>query len=343
MRRLFTVSHPNTLLRRRGQIQAILLAVFLLLASLLTLRNLAQLEWGYAAADVVGLGLLLGLFLLNYRGYIRVVGWLITAQLLGTMLLLVLTPSQINGPQYLGVAIPVILASLLVVPWAGFAVAVIVLAYPLVVYGLVPNLFVALLLLAVAGVSWINTRTLSQSVQETEAAARLLEQSNADLSAQAMARDALLATQATTLAAQEQLLQTVRQLSVPTIPVAQGVIALPIVGFVGQQRLTEIGEALLTAVHEQRSQVVILDLTGISGLTAATVTQLMLITRSVRLLGAQVAFSGLRAEQALLIVDAAEEVDILSHRNLEEALSWAQTFLRQRNAGGELRRAPARG
>jgi hypothetical protein len=103
--------------------------------------------------------------------------------------------------------------------------------------------------------------------------------------------EARIAEQAATIAAlraaQEHIRQqqdVIRELSTSIIEVWPGVLTLPVVGHIDEQRASEMTERLLTKVSALRARHVILDLTGVERLDAATAGLLLGILRAVPLL-----------------------------------------------------------
>lgn len=91
---------------------------------------------------------------------------------------------------------------------------------------------------------------------------------------------------------------TIREMSVPVLPVASGVLALPLVGAIDRERAQLIRDDLLAAVHRQRARAVLLDVTGVASIDTYVASVLMDLIRSVRLLGAETILVGIRAENA---------------------------------------------
>lgn len=98
------------------------------------------------------------------------------------------------------------------------------------------------------------------------------------------------------------LLTLVRDLETPVIPLLEGVLVMPLVGHVDTRRASQLTEAVLAAVHEQRARVVIIDITGVSVVDTAVAQRLGLLAQSVQLLGAHVLLTGIRADVAQTIV-----------------------------------------
>jgi anti-anti-sigma regulatory factor/HAMP domain-containing protein len=98
--------------------------------------------------------------------------------------------------------------------------------------------------------------------------------------------------------AQRNLLDTVRALDVPVIPVGEGVLALPLVGAVDAARAGQLTQRLLDTVHRERASTVLLDVTGLAGADDTTARYLLETAQQLRLLGARAIVTGIRAELA---------------------------------------------
>jgi anti-anti-sigma regulatory factor len=126
------------------------------------------------------------------------------------------------------------------------------------------------------------------------------------------------------LVAQSQLFTTVQQLSTPILPLADGVIVLPLAGHIDTQRAQDITEALLQGVVAQRARVAILDITGIAAANTQVLELLLGTIRGVELLGARALLAGISADLAQHI--AAQSLDfghVHSYRNLRDAVHAA--------------------
>lgn len=97
---------------------------------------------------------------------------------------------------------------------------------------------------------------------------------------------------------QARLLELVRDLEIPVIPVFTGVLALPVVGHLDSQRMAALTSSLLEEVARQRAHTVIVDLTGVAMIDTVTASQLLNMAQGVRLLGAEVMLTGIKAEVA---------------------------------------------
>jgi anti-anti-sigma regulatory factor/HAMP domain-containing protein len=136
-------------------------------------------------------------------------------------------------------------------------------------------------------------------------------------------------------AAQSQLLDTVRALDVPVIPVGEGVLALPVVGAVDAARAGQLTQRLLDSVHRERASTVLLDVTGLSSAEEATARYLLDTAQQLRLLGARTIVTGIRAELAHTL--AALDLDLHTvdvratlREGIAEALTHADSAIGRR-------------
>lgn len=114
-----------------------------------------------------------------------------------------------------------------------------------------------------------------------------------------------------TIRLQAELLQ---QLSVPLIPLTAGIVVMPLVGRVDELRAARILETLLHGLAHARASIVILDITGVPGIDAATASMLVQVSRAATLLGAELILTGIRPDVARSLVD--QDVDLSSVRIL---------------------------
>lgn len=125
-------------------------------------------------------------------------------------------------------------------------------------------------------------------------------------------------------------------LSAPILRVADGVVALPIIGELDAARAAQILEALLSECAGAGARFAILDLTGAGAVDAATAGHLSRIGRAVGLLGGRCALSGISPRTAQAIVELGLDMSaFLSFATLRDALQHAL-----RSAGGARDVAP---
>ena len=92
------------------------------------------------------------------------------------------------------------------------------------------------------------------------------------------------------------------ELSCPVIELWDQVLCVPIVGLMDASRGTHITEALLRRVVDKKAGYAIVDVTGIGAMDTTTVDHFLRLVRSVRLLGADCALSGVHPAVAQTII-----------------------------------------
>ena len=97
--------------------------------------------------------------------------------------------------------------------------------------------------------------------------------------------------------------QVIEELSTPLLPLAAGVLAMPLIGAIDAARASLIMETLLEGVVQQRARVVILDLTGVRMVDSRAAQGLMQAARAAHMLGAESILTGISAELASVLVD----------------------------------------
>ena len=136
-------------------------------------------------------------------------------------------------------------------------------------------------------------------------------------------------------ALQQQMIESQRQalieLSTPLIPVARGVLVMPLIGAIDHVRAQLIMETLLAGVVQQRARAVILDITGVRTIDAHVADALLSMARAVRLLGAKAVLTGISSEVAQTLVRLGLDFgDIVTLGDLRSGIAHALS-----RSGGE--------
>lgn len=139
------------------------------------------------------------------------------------------------------------------------------------------------------------------------------------------------------LAMQQELIEaqkkTLRELGAPIIPLAEGMLVIPLVGALDPERAEQVLQSLLVAVSARRAQTVILDVTGVPTMNADVARALMKVVPAVRLLGAEVILTGLQPKLARTLINL--EIDmqqVVTRADLQEGLAYAAQLKLQRRA-----------
>jgi len=121
---------------------------------------------------------------------------------------------------------------------------------------------------------------------------------------------------------QRRLLDLISVLETPTLTLAEGVLVAPIVGHVDSARAKTLTERLLQQVARQRTRMVVLDIAGVTVLDTRVAQALLQTVQSIRLLGCDVAISGISASVALTLIQLNITLEgVTTVRSPQEALA----------------------
>jgi rsbT co-antagonist protein RsbR len=114
----------------------------------------------------------------------------------------------------------------------------------------------------------------------------------------------------------------IRELSTPIIELWEGVLCLPVVGIMDTARSTEMTDSLLQAIVDKKTRFAIIDITGIEVMDTRTVDHFLRMAKSIRLLGAECALTGINPHIAQTVVHMGLDLDdIVTQRSLRDTLS----------------------
>ncbi|KMY48329.1 STAS domain-containing protein [Peribacillus loiseleuriae] len=118
-----------------------------------------------------------------------------------------------------------------------------------------------------------------------------------------------------------------QELSAPLIPVIEGITIMPLIGTIDTERAKQIMENLLTGVVKQRSEVVLIDITGVPVVDTMVAHHIIQAAEAVRLVGAKCMICGIRPEIAQTIVSLGINLNEIVTKNslkkgIDAALDW---------------------
>lgn len=122
--------------------------------------------------------------------------------------------------------------------------------------------------------------------------------------------------------------ETVDELSVPIIPIAEKICILPIVGNVDTYRAKKIRERTLIRVKELKAHQLIIDISGVPYVDTAVVNHLFKIVKGIKLLGCSTILTGISPEIADTMIELGIEIDneVKTKSDLQQALQDIQLF-----------------
>jgi rsbT co-antagonist protein RsbR len=117
---------------------------------------------------------------------------------------------------------------------------------------------------------------------------------------------------------------TLDELSTPLIPLAAGVLAMPVVGTIDSLRADQILETLLEGITKHRAHTAILDITGVRVVDAQVASGIVAAARAARLLGARVLLTGIRPGVAQMLVGFDTDLaGVVTLGTLESGIAYA--------------------
>lgn len=163
----------------------------------------------------------------------------------------------------------------------------------------------------------LSGMVLQDPVGKTYAIAGIIR----DISAQVRAEEERTAMQEQIIRVQQ---AAIRELSTPLIPLAQGLVVMPLIGSMDSTRAQQVMETLLEGVAVQRATSAILDITGLQVVDTQVADALVRAARAVKLLGAQVIITGIRPEIAQTLVGMGADLSsIVTHGSLQKGVAYA--------------------
>jgi anti-anti-sigma regulatory factor len=142
-----------------------------------------------------------------------------------------------------------------------------------------------------------------------------------DITDQIHAEQERVRLQEQVIAAQQAAL---RELSTPLIPLADHVVAMPLIGSVDSGRAQQVVEELLAGVAANRATTAIIDITGVPVVDTQVAGALLRAAQAVELLGARVVLTGIRPEVAQTLVGIGVNLgSIVTRSTLRDGIAYA--------------------
>ncbi len=178
----------------------------------------------------------------------------------------------------------------------------------------------SMLLIIIAAVGFVGSRTTQRAIsaatyaqRQTEQIAVALQREKDNLTERVEARTAdlaqaldeaqlLAAEQARLLNENAQQRDVIRNLSVPVLPLDRGLLVIPVIGTLDRERLDDLRRQALGGIETYAAEHVLLDITGVPMLDRAVAESLLGTIQAARLLGAEVTLVGVRPEVAEALV-----------------------------------------
>lgn len=129
--------------------------------------------------------------------------------------------------------------------------------------------------------------------------------------------------------------EALRELSTPLVPIADGVIAMPLVGAIDVVRSQQILEALLSGISARQAQVAIVDITGVREADAQVADGLLRAARAAGLLGAEVVLTGIAPAVAQALTEIGADLGrTVTRGTFQAGIAYALGRTGRRSASG---------
>ncbi|EYF06101.1 PAS domain-containing protein [Chondromyces apiculatus] len=118
--------------------------------------------------------------------------------------------------------------------------------------------------------------------------------------------------------------RAIRELSSPLIPLADGLVVMPLLGTIDASRARQIMETLLEGISGQRARIAILDVTGVRNVDVEVANALVKTAQAANLLGTEVVLTGISPDVARILVEIGANLGTMKTRGtLQSAVAYA--------------------
>lgn len=183
-------------------------------------------------------------------------------------------------------------------------------------------------ILTIAGMT-VGRIVLDTLVERSHTAEQAARASEADAQREAALAQARAGELEVMVNEQRRLIEVIGTLELPTVPLAESILLLPMVGHLDTRRMQAISSHLLSQISTQRVKVVILDLAGVPLIDSKVALHIQHLIDAVGLMGSEVRVTGIRADVARTMTDLGIQMNATSiARTPQEVLASLYTLHR---------------
>lgn len=125
------------------------------------------------------------------------------------------------------------------------------------------------------------------------------------------------------------------ELSTPLMPIADNVLAMPLIGRVDEKRAQRVLETLLHGVVASAADTVLIDVTGVTQVDVQVAGALLRAAKAAALLGARTVLTGIQPHVAqTLVAKGVDVTGVITRSSLKEGIAWAMQGRGSRGARG---------
>lgn len=131
----------------------------------------------------------------------------------------------------------------------------------------------------------------------------------------------------------QQQAELIAEMSTQVLPLAHGVLMLPLIGTLDEWRSLHVRESLLEAIHRHKARVIILDLTGLRAVDTGPASRIIQLVEAIKLLGARTVLTGIQPGTAAGLADNGLVIDddsLIVLGTLQDAVQLTLAMVRRR-------------
>jgi anti-anti-sigma regulatory factor len=118
--------------------------------------------------------------------------------------------------------------------------------------------------------------------------------------------------------------EVARKLSTPLVEVWKGIVMVPLIGRLDSDRAKQLTESILQYIGQSKSEIAILDISGVAAVDTKVANHLLRMIQAVKLMGSEMIITGIRPDVASAIVALGVEMSgIVTRGVLREGLEYA--------------------
>ncbi len=119
------------------------------------------------------------------------------------------------------------------------------------------------------------------------------------------------------------LRELIQAMATPIIPITERIVVMPLIGNMDSQRAADFLSAALEGAATRQAQVVIIDITGMQHVDTSVGATLVQAASALRLLGAEVVLTGIRADIARTLVSMGVDLPVNTRSTLQSGIAYA--------------------
>lgn len=125
--------------------------------------------------------------------------------------------------------------------------------------------------------------------------------------------------------------ELLKKLSTPISELWEGILFLPVIGYLTQERIQQIMQTTLDAIGQKQTLVLVLDISGLDSINSSQADSLIKISKATSLMGCHTIISGISPTIAEVIVSIGANLSELHTKsNLKSALQEAIVYLKEK-------------